>query len=152
MLFPLLSPSGEVGYECDNSYRSPLRGDSDRVSMAKFYMYCIAHRGGQIQFQCGGKLFQQYIVMAYIKVEDARLHCIMNHQRALCSESYSGFQDYVRRSVQTADMRVGKIVVLPSTSRESPRFRYQKYMDALAGMRGFGSYDLCHLHLQPMMA
>ena len=110
--------------------------------MAEFYMFRIAHQEGDIQFQCGGKLFQQYIVMAYIKVEDSRLNWIHNNQRTLRSESYQGLQDYRRLSVRGGDMRVAKIIVLPSSFRESPHFRYQKYMDALAVMRVFGSYDL----------
>ena len=110
--------------------------------MAEFYMFRIAHREGDIQFQWGRNLFQQYIVMAYIKVEDSRLNWIHNNHKTLRSESYQGLLDYTRRSVQGGDIRVGKIIVLPSSSRESPRFRYQKYMDGLAGMRVFGSYDL----------
>ena len=124
MLFPLLFPSGDVGYEKSNSYRSSLRGDREKVSMAEFYMFRIAHREGDIQFQCGGKIFQQYIVMAYIKVEDSRLNWVQNNQRTLRSESYQGLQDYMRRSVRGGDMRVGKTIVLPSSFRESPRSRY----------------------------
>ena len=66
----------------------------------------------------------------------------MTQQAAVRAVSYSGLQDYMRCSVQDANVRVEKIVMLPSTFREFPLFRYRKYMDALAGMRVFGTYDL----------
>ena len=141
MLFLLLFPSGDVGYDWNNLYRSPLRGERANVSMAEFYMYRLAHQEGQIQFGCGGKLFQQYIVMAYIKVEDGSL----TGSRRIGGTYVPSLTRVCKtmiRSVQAGDMRVGKIIVLPSMFRESPCFRYQKYMDSLAGMRVFGSYDL----------
>ena len=48
MLFPLLFPNGEVGYECNNSYRSPFLGDRERVSMAELHVSHSRQRGSDL--------------------------------------------------------------------------------------------------------
>ena len=143
MLFPIMFPRGELGYDCNNSNRVPARGDisKTRVSPLKYYLYRIANRG-EYQIQNAGKVFQQFILTAYLKVEDYRLRWIETHQANLRSETYQGLRDFLGRQASHTGAQIGRMVVLPASHNTSPRHRYQQYMDALAGIRVYGRYDL----------
>ena len=84
----------------------PLAGAADKVSfdrkisMAQFYAYRIMQRrhaaGSSIELpHAVGRLFQQYIVDSYAKVESMRLDWIQNNQNALRLESLQGLLDHI---------------------------------------------------------
>lgn len=89
-----------------------------------------------------GKLTQQLIVDYYCRIEGDRLKYIRNQQSKLRVDTYSGLADALRATANEANVRVGKLVVLPSSFIGSPRNMVQNYQDAMAIVRKFGKPDL----------
>ena len=108
----------------------------------QFYAHRIAVRRGFNLLHASGKLFQQYVVDAYVKTEGNRLFFIRQNQARLRVESYKGLVDYVHSAAEENNARVGRMVVLPSTFVGSPRNMQQNYQDAMAIIRVYGKPDL----------
>jgi hypothetical protein len=95
----------------------------------------------QVRLHSFGKLFHQYVVDMYDKMEQQRLSFIMFNQKSLRTEVYSELTDSIR--LDDNDMSsVGKLVILPSTFIGSPCFMAQLYYDAKNLVRRFGKPDL----------
>ncbi|XP_076058585.1 uncharacterized protein LOC143035603 [Oratosquilla oratoria] len=108
--------------------------------MQEFYAYHLAIRGGFSPIHSGGKLFQQYIVDAYVKVEGCRLKFIAENQAQLRVAMYSGLMDHLARNNENKDP--GVPVILPSSFTGSPRNMQQCYQDAMAIVCKYGRPDL----------
>jgi hypothetical protein len=65
------------------------------------------------------KLFQQYVVDAFIKYENAKLLYCKRNQINFRVESYNGLTDWVNRAAEKKNMNPGKMVILPSTFKVS---------------------------------
>ncbi len=69
------------------------------VSQLQFYSYRLAIRKPTQELyssiHLSKKLFHQYIVDSYIKIEAGRLNRIRNNQKQLRVESYQGLYDYI---------------------------------------------------------
>ena len=61
------------------------------------------------------KLFQQYIVDAWCKVESNNLNFIRQNQNKLRVEMYSGLMDYIQNQQATSNFLPGRVKILPST-------------------------------------
>jgi hypothetical protein len=61
------------------------------------------------------KLFQQYVVDAFIKYENSKLLYLKRNQVNFRVESYNGLTDWVNRTAEKKNMKPGKMVILPST-------------------------------------
>ena len=95
----------------------------------------------QVSIHSFGKLFHQYIVDMYAKMEQQRLNFISFNQKALRAEVYSGVADVVR--LDSNDMSaVGKRVIVPSSFVDGPRFMAQLFQDAMNLVRRFGKPDV----------
>jgi len=57
-------------------------------------------------------------------------------------ETYVGLTDALRVRAEQEKLRVGRIVVLPSSFIGSPKNMMQNYQDAMALVRKFGKSDL----------
>ena len=93
-------------------------------------------------FLLGRRLFQQWIVDSYVKVERDRIEFIRNNKKQLRIESYQGLIDHLNNSANDMNGQVGKMIVLPSTFVGSPRYMMQNYQDAMAVVRSTGKPDL----------
>ena len=90
----------------------------------------------------GCKLFQQYIVDAYIRTEAARVDFVNRHQQQLRVETYKGLMDFVHSQAQAQNKKTGKVVVLPSSFQGSPRNMQQNFQDAMSIVTKFGKPNL----------
>ncbi|XP_044591402.1 uncharacterized protein LOC123269633 [Cotesia glomerata] len=96
----------------------------------------------------GRRLFQQWVVDSYVKIEKDRINYCRNHQKQLRAESYQGLIDYMRKRNETNQQNginiecPGKIFILPSTFVNSPRYMIQQYQDAMCIVRKYGTPDL----------
>ncbi|XP_076032957.1 uncharacterized protein LOC143020425 [Oratosquilla oratoria] len=108
--------------------------------MQEFYAYRLAIRGGFSPIHSGGKLFQQYIVDAYVKVEGCPLKFIAENQAQLRVAMYSGLMDHLARNNENEDP--GVPVILPSSFTGSSRNMQQCYQDAMAIVCKYGRPDL----------
>ena len=138
--YPLFFPHGSQGWHTDLKKVNSNR----RVTRLNYIRDQIAIRDNEFNaFIRGGRLFQQYLVDSYVKIERDRINWCNSHQKELRAESYQGLLDYVRsKQANLQNYHVGKIVILPSTFIGSPRNMIQKYQDSMAITRVFGKPDL----------
>ncbi|XP_034936543.1 uncharacterized protein [Chelonus insularis] len=98
----------------------------------------------------GRRLFQQWVVDSYVKVEEDRLNFSRFNQKQLRAESYEGLVDYLNKYCNGNNNHdnahnsnnIGKIVILPSSFNGSPRNMLQHYQDSMAIVRKFGKPDI----------
>jgi hypothetical protein len=92
----------------------------------------------------GGKLYHQFLVDAYVKIEQDRLEYNIKHQKDMKVESYKALNDYLVNTGDKKGKKVGKVFVLPSSFKGGPRYQKQAYQDAIAMVR---STDRPHLFI-----
>ncbi|GBM31998.1 hypothetical protein AVEN_222328-1 [Araneus ventricosus] len=114
----------------------------NRVAQLQFYAFRLSLCSGFSLLHSSDKLFQQYVVDAYVKTEGSRLNYIRLNQKDLRVEFYSRLLDALTNRASNNNLRVGKLVILPSSFQGSPRSMQQNYQDAMAMVRKFGRPDL----------
>ena len=60
-----------------------------------------------------GKISQQAIIDAFVKVESTRLYFIRKNQTILRSDCYKGVMDYLHKK-KSENMKIGTMLILPS--------------------------------------
>jgi hypothetical protein len=78
----------------------------------------------------GKRLFQQFAVDTYFKIESSRLDIIRNNTDTVRADLYQGLVDSYRTGVEEAK-EVGKRTVLSPTFISGPRDMRRRYMDAM---------------------
>nr|XP_047133196.1 uncharacterized protein LOC124811515 isoform X1 [Hydra vulgaris] len=143
MVYPLFFPRGDAGWH-NQLVHNPERATLVRnhVTLSQFYNYRLSVR----QFFCslfyGKKLFQQYAVDAYVKIEGQRLAFIRNNQNKLRSEQYDALHEHINNIANDRNIRPGRVVVLPSSYVGSPRALKENFEDAMAIIKKYGKPDL----------
>ena len=105
-------------------------------------MYRLAIRSNFSTLHYSGKLFQQFLVDSYVKVEGQHLQFIRDNQTVLRAESYSGLQDFLENAAENENLQPGKIIVLPSTFSGSPRQMQQLFLGAMSIVGKKGGPDI----------
>lgn len=96
--YPLLFPFGEDGWSSSLKLTGCGHDGSKSLTVNMFYSYLIHDRLNVYTLLLnGGRLFQQFLVDAYLCVEQNRLDYIRNHQNQLRSEYASGVYDAISR-------------------------------------------------------
>lgn len=91
MCYPILFPRGDQGWHDGMQHVAEYRTSTrNRLTMQQFYGYRLAVRSGFSAIHSSGKLFQQYLVDAYVKTEGCRLFFIRRNQAQLRVDLYSG--------------------------------------------------------------
>ncbi|UYV82863.1 hypothetical protein LAZ67_22001131, partial [Cordylochernes scorpioides] len=143
MTYPLLFPAGDPGWAIGILHEENMRTSTrNHVTMLQFYSYRLAIRPGFSPIHYGRRLFQQYVVDAYVKTEGNRLNYIRQNQSLLRVELYQGLMDYIHEQEHSRGVRIGRIFILPSSFPGSSRAMQQNYQDAMAIVRKFGIPDL----------
>ncbi|VDI62821.1 Hypothetical predicted protein [Mytilus galloprovincialis] len=135
--YVLLFPFGEDGWHIDIKHNYNKR----KVSAMEFYSYRLMQRSDFNIILKSGRLFHQYIVDQFAKIEQERLNYCLYHQHELRSELYQGLSDAIN-SGDFDGATVGKKIILPSSFTGSPRCMHQLYQDAMSIVRKFGKPDL----------
>ena len=133
--YPIFFPYGTDGYSI---YLTTDKGK--KVTQKQYYLYHIMTRPGN-HLLLGKRLFQQFLVDVYCKIEGERLQYIRREQKALRADNYQNFHD----TLLTADCdprRVGQRVVLRSSFTGGPRYMHQRQQDAITYVRMYGRPDL----------
>ena len=89
----------------------------------------------------GGRLFQQYVVDNYVKIESTHLNYLHYNQNKICRELYQGLQDSFQSGTTNAS-DVRQHIILPSTFIDGPCDMYQRYQDAKTLVQIYGKPDL----------
>ena len=143
MVYPLLFPRGDLGWHPDMQHTEErCTPKQKRVTLLQFYSYRLAIREEFSAIHRGGKLFQQYLVDAYVKTESNNLQYIRMNQKKLRVELYQGLMDHLNDAAVDRNLTPGKIVVLPSSFSGSPRAMAQNFQDAMAVVSKYGKPDL----------
>ena len=98
LTYPLLHVDGTLGYST-----ALLDTEGIKISTCVFYCHRIMQRcradAGYVELPlAGGRLFQQYLVDAYVKVETERLQWVYHNQTKLRADSLQGLMDYMEGS------------------------------------------------------
>ncbi|GBM92835.1 hypothetical protein AVEN_222034-1 [Araneus ventricosus] len=89
LVYPLLFPRGELGWNINMKHSEEGRlSKYTRVTELQFYVYRLAVRSDFSIIHHSGKLFQQYIVDAYVKTEGSRLNYLRSNKKPLRIEHY----------------------------------------------------------------
>ncbi|XP_024877995.1 uncharacterized protein LOC112458538, partial [Temnothorax curvispinosus] len=137
-IYPLYYPYGNQGRH-GNLQR---RDSNKRISRAAYVKYRIAIRDNFNIFVMERRLFQQWLVDSYVKIEKDRINYCKQNQKQLRAETYQGLIDYLANVANNSDAHIGKMVILPSTFVGSPRNMLQHYQDAMAIVRKYGKPDI----------
>ncbi|UYV71113.1 hypothetical protein LAZ67_8001784, partial [Cordylochernes scorpioides] len=113
-----------------------------RVTQLQFFSYCLSNRNFFNPLLNGGKLTQQFIVDAYVKIEANRLNYVRMNQKDLRIEDYCVVQQHLENRAIQNGIPIGKMVILPSSFEGSPRNMQQHYQDAMAIVEKHGKPDL----------
>ncbi|ONM04331.1 DNA helicase-like protein [Zea mays] len=89
----------------------------------------------------GQRLFQQFAVDTYIKLETTRLNYILFNQSRIRADLYQGLMDSVYAGEHRASA-LGKLWVLPASFIGGPRDMRRRYMDAFALVQKYGKPDI----------
>lgn len=72
-----------------------IKGTQKRITQLQYYSYKLAIRPEFSVMHNAGKLFQQYCVDSYLKVESNNLKWYRMNQTSIRADSYKGLMDYV---------------------------------------------------------
>lgn len=86
------------------------------------------------------KLFQQYTVDMYVKIETERLNYIRFNQSKLRSDDYVHLRDAI--NADENPNTIGRFTILPATYVGSPRHMHEYAQDAMTYVRHYGRPDL----------
>jgi len=137
--YSLLFPYNEDGWHPNISFNGVVLQDADadldedhakefehqrkhhNVTTAEFYGYRLQHRDTDgIALLWGGRLRQQYIVDAYVVVEQNRLRYLRLNQKKLRVDLYQGLQHTIIVGDNNA-VAIGEKIILPSSFTRGPR-------------------------------
>ncbi|PKK59314.1 hypothetical protein RhiirC2_794999 [Rhizophagus irregularis] len=97
----LLFPKGDDGWHADIPLNESIL--RTRVTQMQFYSYRLQIRNGN-WIQSAGRLFQQYIVDQYAKIEQNRLNYFRGNQSKLRTEFYQGAVDAIHKGDHAIDI------------------------------------------------
>ncbi|XP_073035171.1 uncharacterized protein [Primulina eburnea] len=139
--------TGEINFssieDMLNQEQQGISKESNKmVSCREYYCYKLQMRDHLTSVLLyAGRLFQQYIVDMYIKLETTRLDYYRRNQAEMRAEFYQGIVDIIIRG-ETRGSEVGQRIVLPASFIGGPRDMRRRYLDAMALVRTFGKPDL----------
>ena len=93
MTHPLIYPNGGYGWMSNMK----CKNGSSIISNLQFYNYRLSVRNGFNPYLNLGKISQQAIIDAFVKVESLRLYVIRKNQTILRSDCYKGVMYYLHK-------------------------------------------------------
>ena len=93
------------------------------MTLKEYICYYLQRRDDQNVLHLCGKLFQQFLVDQFHRVEMERLNYLQTHQSEIRAELYQGLADHFRNGGNVRN--VGRRVVLPSSFVGGPRYMNQ---------------------------
>ena len=144
--FILLFPYGTKGYSQFLKH-TDLR---KRVSPREFFAFHLNMRNleADFLFRCG-RLFQEYICLAYAVIESQKLKFHKNNQKSLRADTYKNVKEVLADQVPIGDhisrddhnLKIGKRIVLSKSFVGSPRWYNSQFQDGMAICRKYHKPD-----------
>nr|XP_051229452.1 uncharacterized protein LOC127347285 [Lolium perenne] len=120
-----------------------LAQSSKFVSAREYYCFKLQIRKGLFNIILfGGRLFQQWAVDMYIKIETMRLdwYSKPSNQKTIRADLYQGLVDTIDAGEARGDW-IGKRIVLPRTFPGGDRDMQRRFLDAMAIVQRWGKPD-----------
>ena len=146
--FTLLFPLGTKGY---NEATRHVKGNTTRrVTPREFFAFHINMRDKSCDFLFrGGRLFQEYLCLAFTTIQSQKLKFHRNNQKALRADTYKNVKEVLNDLTPLTDrihnddhhMRLGKRIVLSSSFPGSPRWYNSQFQDGMAICREYHKPD-----------
>ena len=136
--FVLMFPYGSRGWGIDLQ---------NKWTQEKYSRYWLATRNISLQqnsiMDCNafGKLYLEYLVDQYVKIESCRLAWIRHNQGKIRADLYQNVETRLAEGIQNPQ-EIGHRVILPGSFQSSPRDLINKYHDAMAAARTIGNPQL----------
>ncbi|KAI3764815.1 hypothetical protein L2E82_14832 [Cichorium intybus] len=113
------------------------------VTMREYYCYKFQIRPNENKnvILLGRRLFQQFVVDTYIKIETTRLDFCARNQAKIRADLYQGLVDCFNAGEGQPRM-VGQRVVLPASFIGGPRDMRRRFLDAMALVQDDGRPDI----------
>ena len=113
--------------------------------MRDFYAYRlqVRYRGEELLSSSifrSGRLFQEYVVDNWAKIEAYKLQWVKYNQKTIRAETYKGLVDAIDKDDDASN--VGQRIILPASIYSSPRWNTKAFQDAMAAVRHYGAPDL----------
>ena len=97
-----------------------------------------------------GRLFQEYLCIAFTTIQSQKLKFHKNNQAALRADTYKNVREVMGEAVPISDklhsddhkLKLGKRIVLPKSFIGSPRWYNSEFQDAMAICREHHKPDL----------
>ncbi|XP_067931940.1 uncharacterized protein [Watersipora subatra] len=141
--YPLIFWRGDDGYNFQLRQTDIRTGEpgTRKVSAMDFYASRLMVRDGSFNYihRCR-KLFLQFAVDMYAKIETERLSFIRHHQTRLRADDYIHLRDAVADDRNANQL--GNMVILPSSFTGGPRYMHERTQDAMTYVRHYGRPDL----------
>jgi len=141
--YPLIFWNGEDGYHFELRQVDVRTGNPStrKISAMDFYAFRLMFRVGSFNciLRCR-RLFLQFAVDMYAKIETERLQYLRYNQTRLRAEEYIHLQDAVANDRNAHE--IGQMVILPSSFTGGPRYMQQRTQDAMTYVRYYGRADL----------
>ncbi|XP_050058775.1 uncharacterized protein LOC126550749 [Aphis gossypii] len=139
--YPIIYWQGQDGYDITLKMVDPITGvstNNKNLSAMNYYAYRMMIRTHEenVILKCG-RLFQQFAVDMYVKVETERLAFIRFNQPKLRSEDYIHLRDAIHSDGDVQN--IGRLTILPSTYIGSPRHMHEYAQDAMTYVRNYGT-------------
>ena len=129
--YPLLFPHGTDGWHINLKLQN-----GKKLTALVYYRYHIMVRQNVSILLRAKRLFQQFLVDAYCKIETERLHFLRREQTALRADCYQDLRDAIIDG--DGDPRnVGRRIILPSTFTGGPRYMHERQQDAMTYVRKY---------------
>ncbi|EFO90980.1 hypothetical protein CRE_27833 [Caenorhabditis remanei] len=139
LCYPLLFIDGRYGWHIDCKRKKEQDGGEVKMSTREFYAYYLHVRPSFNPLHYAKKLFQQFCVDIWTKIEQDRLNFIRSKQDMLRVESVQGLMDHVSGEDGGP---CGTRVFLPGSFAGSPRHMVGQFQDALTVVSKYGKPDL----------
>lgn len=143
LCYPIIYVFGEAGYDERIQHNQAVLTRYSRVTMKEFYKFRFHFRDLTIELMFSmGKLFQEYIVHCWVKIEKNNLNYLRRNQANLRIHEYAGIMDHLNNP--NADGVIGRAFILPSTFEGSDRAMRKHFYD---GMELVGRFGKAHLFI-----
>ena len=137
--YVLLFPYGEYGWHYGIELRDAHRvRQRTRFEQRPFYRFRLHTRTREDSLLFwAGRLFQQYVVDAFVACETTALDWLRKNQDKIRADVYNGLADtLIREDVSPGNL--GRRFILPSSFTGGDRFMQQLFQDSMAIVRYFG--------------
>ena len=144
--FTLLFPDGTPGWDQDLKHRNSTK----RVSTREFYAFHMNVRGTHSDFLFqAGRLFQEWILYAWITCENQTLNYIRFNQGDLRADSYKNIQEHINKRQQKLGQAPADSLYqnelenavgckhLPLSHTQGPRWYQSKFQNRMATVRHY---------------